>query len=850
MPMATPRPARVYLTAVTVAGFAFAAALFLLDPHPLGVSANGQLSDIQLWIFLTVFAALASIAPVPLASGLTVSVSLPPLFAAVVTLHPGLAAFAAIIGTLDTRIPGRQIPWDRFLFNRGMFAVVYGVGALVYRALVNITPGSTSALSGTFTVIAAGIIALLAMEMLNAPLVIAGVALMTRESVRKVAYRSLQGVVLSVAGLAPLGALVAYLVQPRQVQGLLVAGLIFMLLLVYREISRRSIKLDSVVRGSYIAQSRLIDKKDHSTYGHSERVGTLSEATATKMGLAADLIEQIRIGATLHDIGKIAIPDAILHKTGKLTDEEWEILKTHPQEGWEVLREQEVLARAADIVRSHHENYDGTGYPDKLSKRAIPVGGRIARVVDSYDCMTNVRDYRAWVREPFEALSEVHSLAGSWYDPAVVEAFTQVLVERDPGLGRQLAGTPSQPQASMRKALGQVPFLTLLTAHGLSNFGDMFTTTGLALTAYAATHSAWSVGAIFAARAVPNLLFGLLAGQVVDRYDRKALMIVMDLVRALLIASIPFLVHTNFLLLLGIAFMVSTASVVFNPARSAVTPDLVPAHLLQSANSALAFVERITEIGGFLCAGALLALSGIPLVFAIDAITFMLSAGFILGITFPEMIMDRPHPGASLAEVRSEIVAGLHLIRRVTLLRVLFSFSFLMAAGGSALLPLMVPLAIDHLHAGNSGFPLLEASLAVGATLGALLTGFIQTSRRGVMIILGASGMAIATIFVALSNSFVLTAIFLAGGGVANMIYLIPMVTLLQENTDSEIRGRVFAARFTLIQLGILVGLGYAGIATSGSSAGSAVGPALLISGIFMLVITGLLSLSTSLRRS
>jgi MFS family permease len=228
----------------------------------------------------------------------------------------------------------------------------------------------------------------------------------------------------------------------------------------------------------------------------------------------------------------------------------------------------------------------------------------------------------------------------------------------------------------------------------------------------------------------------------------------------------------------------------------------------------------------------------------------MLSAGFILGISFPEMIMDRPRAAASLAEVRSEIVAGLELIRRVTLLRVLFSFSFLMAAGGSALLPLMVPLALDHLHAGNAGFPLLEASLAVGATLGALLTGFIQTSRRGVMIILGASGMAIATIFVALSNSFVLTAIFLAGGGVANMIYLIPMVTLLQENTDSEIRGRVFAARFTVIQLGILVGLGYAGIATSGSAPGNAVGFALFTTGVFMLTITGVLSSSTSLRRS
>ncbi|HXA41962.1 MAG TPA: MFS transporter [Candidatus Solibacter sp.] len=848
--MATPRPARIYLSAVTIVGVALAVALFVFDPHPLGAATAGPVDDLNLWIFLTLFAAFASIAPVPLASGLTVSVSLPPLFAAVVTLHPGLAALAAVVGTLDTRIPGRQIPWDRFLFNRGMFAIVYGVGALVYRGLVDIAPGSTSALSGTFTVIAAGIIALLAMEILNAPLVIAGIALVTRESFRKVAYRSLTGVVLSVAGLAPLGALVAYLVQPRQVQGLLVAGLIFLLLLVYREISRRSIKLDSVVRGSYIAQSRLIDKKDRSTYGHSERVGILSEATATKMGLAADLIEQIRIGATLHDIGKIAIPDAILHKTGKLTDEEWMILKTHPEEGWEVLREQEVLSRAADIVRSHHENYDGTGYPDKLAKRAIPVGGRITRVVDSYDCMTNVRDYRAWVREPFEALSEVHSLAGSWYDPAVVEAFTQVLLERDAKLASQLAGTPSLPKPSMRSAVGHAPFATLLTAHGLSNFGDMFTTTGLALTAYTATHNAWSVGAIFAARAVPNLLFGLFAGQLVDRYDRKALMIVMDLIRAVLIASIPFLVHTDFLLLLGIAFLVSTASVVFNPARSAVTPDLVPAHLLQSANSAIAFVERITEIGGYLCAGALLALSGIPLVFAIDAVTFMISAGFILGISVPEMIMDRSRAVVSLAAVGSEILAGLQLIWRSTLLKVLFSFSFLMAAGGSALLPLMVPLALDHLHAGNSGFPVLEASLAVGATLGALLTGFLQTSRRGVMIILGASGMAIATIFVALSNSFVLTVIFLAGGGVANMIYVIPMVTLLQENTDSEIRGRVFAARFTVIQIGILVGLAYAGIATSGSSPGNTVGPALLISGVFMLVITLMLSLQSSLRRS
>jgi HD-GYP domain-containing protein (c-di-GMP phosphodiesterase class II)/MFS family permease len=844
------RAARAYLSVVTVGGFALMVALFVLDSTPFGQVSNGQLTDVQIWVFLTIFALFASVAPVPIPSGLVVTVSLPPLFTAAVLLHPGLAALAGVVGTLDTRVPGRDIPWNRFLFNRGMFAFVYGIGSLLFRLLVGIQPTANSSLSATFTVVAAGVIALLAMEVLNSSMIIVAVTLLNRQPLRKVAYQSLQGVLLSVAGLAPLGALIAYLLNPRQVQGLLVAGLIVLLLLVYRELSRRSIKLATVVRGSYIAQSRLIDKKDRSTYGHSERVGILSEATATKMGLAADLIEQIRIGSTLHDIGKIAIPDAILHKPGKLTDEEWEILKTHPAEGWEVLREQDVLAQAADIVRAHHENYDGTGYPDGLEKRAIPVGGRITRVVDSYDCMTNVRDYRAWVRQPFEALSEVHSLAGTWYDPAVVEAFTQVLFEREPELARQLAGTAGQPRASMAEALNNVPFLTLLVAHGFSNFGDMLTTTGLALAAYLSTHSAWTVGAIFAARAAPNLFLGLFAGQLVDRYDRKAVMILMDVVRAILIGSIPFLVHTNFALLLVIAFLVSTASVVFNPARAAIIPDLVPQHLLQSANSAMAAVERITEIGGYAGAAALLALSGIPLVFATDAATFIISAGLILGISLPEMIMETAHPVASFEIVRREIVEGLQFIRRVTILKVIFAFSFLMAAGGSALLPLMVPLALDHLHAGNSGFPFLEASLAVGATIGALLTGFIQTSRRGVMIILGASGMGVATMFVALSNSFVLTAIFLAGGGVANMIYLIPMVTLLQENTDSEIRGRVFAARFTLIQLGILAGLGYAGIATSGSAAGSAVGPALLITGIFMLVITGLLSLSTSLRRS
>jgi MFS family permease len=323
----------------------------------------------------------------------------------------------------------------------------------------------------------------------------------------------------------------------------------------------------------------------------------------------------------------------------------------------------------------------------------------------------------------------------------------------------------------------------------------------------------------------------------------------MDVARAVLIAAIPFLVHTNLIVLLVIAFLVSCATVAFNPARSAVMPDLVPTHLLTAANSATAAVERISEIAGYLAAGAILALSGIPLVFAIDAMTFMVSAGLILGVTFPEMIMAHPRTRASLSQAVGDVKAGLDVIRQIPVLTTIFWFSFLMAAAASALLPLMVPLALEHLHTGNSGFSILEAALAVGATFGAILTGAVRTSRRGVMMILGAGGMGAATIFVALSNALPVTLIFLAAGGLANMIYLIPMGTLIQENTDTEIRGRVFAARYTVVQLGVLIGLGYAVLATSPNAPGSSVGPALLATGVFMVAVAAIASLSPALRK-
>ncbi len=840
--------ARVYVTTVSVVGLAFLVALLWINHADLySRSAGVQFGNVELLAFFLVFAFLASVSPVETPTGLTFTVGFAPLYAAVLTLSPGLVALVACLGTIDQRVPGRQIQWYRFLFNRGMFTLVYGVAALVFRGLLTAQP--VSATSGSLSLISAALVAVVVITVINPAMIIVAIAVTSNVPVRKVAYQSLQGAVLSYAGLAPLGGLLAYLVSGRQPVGYAMAGVIFVLLGVYRELSRRSLKLQTVARGSYVAQSRLIDKKDRSTYGHSERVGILAEATATKMRLTADLVEQIKIGATLHDIGKIAIPDAILHKTGKLTDEEWDILKTHPQEGWEVLREQEVLSRAADIVRAHHENFDGSGYPDGLVARAIPVGGRITRVIDSYDCMTNVRDYRPWIRQPFEALSEIHSMAGTTYDGEIVQAFTQVLIEREPELARQLTGDQPGQRSGFGEALAYVPFLKLWSAHALSSFGDMLTTTGLALAAYGVSHSTLAVGAIFVARALPNLFLGLVAGPLVDRYDRKGLMILMDVVRAGLVGAIPFLLHTNFAVILAIAFLVSTGTVLFQPARSAALPDLVPYNLLQPSNAAMQFAERVTEILGYGGAGLIIFFGGVPLLFAIDALTFVASAGLLLTIQFPELIREKVVGSTGWRKMRQEIATGLDQVRQIPELRVIFPFSFFMVAAGSALLPLTVPLAIEKLRAGQVGFALLEASIAVGATMGAVITAYLQDVRRGQLMIVGGLGMGFFVAFAGLSQTLPLTMIFFVVAGIANMVFLVPMITAIQEVTETEVRGRVFAARFTVVQAGILVGIGYATLMTSTLLTVSAAGFAVLLSGLLMILVSSIAAFSPALRK-
>ena len=170
------------------------------------------------------------------------------------------------------------------------------------------------------------------------------------------------------------------------------------------------------------AMVQLLDARERSTSEHSLRVRDMAVILARVLHLSESEIEDIAKGALLHDIGKMAIPDAILLKPGKLTDEERSLMKTHASVGYRILRSSSYLEKPAEIVYSHHERWDGSGYPRGLKGDFIPIGARIFSVVDTYDAMRSARVYRGST-SPQEVIAEIVRCVGIQFDPVVVDAF-------------------------------------------------------------------------------------------------------------------------------------------------------------------------------------------------------------------------------------------------------------------------------------------------------------------------------------------------------------------------------------------------------------------------------------------
>ncbi len=193
------------------------------------------------------------------------------------------------------------------------------------------------------------------------------------------------------------------------------------------EAARRRIEL--TYDETLAALGAALDLRDTETAGHSRRVTLYSLEMARAMGCSPDQLKQIARGAYLHDIGKIGVPDSILLKPGKLTAGEAAVMESHVRIGYELVSRIAFLAGAAEIVLTHQERFDGTGYPQGLMGEEIPLGARIFAVADTLDAMTSDRPYRKAL--PFSvAREEIIRESGRQFDPAVVEAFLAVPEQR------------------------------------------------------------------------------------------------------------------------------------------------------------------------------------------------------------------------------------------------------------------------------------------------------------------------------------------------------------------------------------------------------------------------------------
>jgi putative nucleotidyltransferase with HDIG domain len=186
------------------------------------------------------------------------------------------------------------------------------------------------------------------------------------------------------------------------------------------------------------ALAHAIEAKDTYTINHCENITDRAVALAQALSLPRQEVENIRLGSILHDVGKIGIPDAILNKPSKLTDEEYETIKQHAQIGARIVQSVGALQGVVPIVRHHQERYDGRGYPDGLGGDAIPMGARIIAVVDAYGAMTEDRVYRKALGHE-KALGELRRNAGTQFDPLVVETFIRILEEQP-----ELAEAPTE----------------------------------------------------------------------------------------------------------------------------------------------------------------------------------------------------------------------------------------------------------------------------------------------------------------------------------------------------------------------------------------------------------------------
>lgn len=374
---------------------------------------------------------------------------------------------------------------------------------------------------------------------------------------------------------------------------------------------------------------------------------------------------------------------------------------------------------------------------------------------------------------------------------------------------------------SMLLPLKRRDFRWLWIAQTVSIVGDKINQVALIIMVGRLTGSAVQMGLVLAITFLPAALFGLVAGPLVDRWDRRRTMITADLLRAVLVAGIAVVATAKLpagsvvALAYILAFVSSTVALFFEPSRMALVPAVVAEDELMAANALDNTTMSVSELLGIGFGGVLVTTIGVSSAFWIDAVTFLASAACV--VVVGHRVAKRLLPRLHLAVIRDDLRFGLERIRRDGVLRAVTITYAAIALGGGATITLSILLAVTvYTGSGLSDalrFTVVDLSTTVGVLVGSVLIGMSGAHGAGRKYLRGIIAFGVLLLGFMFIHDLWVAAILLFAAGIANQYFGIPMITLLQTYTEPEIRGRVFAVRMTIARVATVIGLAGAGVA-------------------------------------
>jgi putative nucleotidyltransferase with HDIG domain len=349
------------------------------------------------------------------------SVSMSVGFGMVLLFGTGFTCWAVAVACCLVDVYLRK-PWYKALFNAANAVLSFGLAGWAYRALYD---PDTFFLGSARNIgsLALAMVICLAVNTLNVSVII---AMVSGSSPWRIWSANYKGVLVQLVTLAPLGSLIAlaYSLTPYGFGLILLflpLGAVYYSLKNYQELRDQT-------RYTIGALAKAVDRRDPYTFQHSQRVMKYAAQLAERLDLPPAEVESVVWTASIHDLGKIDVPDRVLTKPTGLDDEEWGIMRQHPAVGAEIVARLSFHPSAKDMILHHHEWFDGSGYPSGIKGDDIPIGARIVTVVDAFEAMTSDRPYRLALSYS-EAVAELEAGKGTQFDPKVVDAFVTLLEE-------------------------------------------------------------------------------------------------------------------------------------------------------------------------------------------------------------------------------------------------------------------------------------------------------------------------------------------------------------------------------------------------------------------------------------